>query len=143
MGVHIVIPTSVRVPDAVLDRAIAHAAAAGDGVQVALPVVLPAALPINAVPPRLLKKIEHQRAVVHRALARAGHRGRVDVIQCHSIAALARTLCAERDPAELVLAGRASWTFRRVLHAAPVTVISDRTQARSGGPLRRHLPREA
>src|SRR6478736_2853400 len=102
MGVHIVIPTSVRVPDAVLDRAIAHAAAAGDGVQVALPVVLPAALPINAVPPRLLKKIEHQRAVVHRALARAGHRGRVDVIQCHSIAALARTLCAERDPAEQV-----------------------------------------
>src|SRR6476661_7416454 len=99
------------------------------------PAVLPAALPINADPPRLLKKIEHQRAVVHRALARAGHRGRVDVIQCHSIAALARTLCAERDPAELVLAGRASWTFRRVLHAAPVTVISDRTQARSGGPL--------
>jgi len=130
MPVRVVIPSSPRVSDRVLERAVGHALAGGGAVRVLVPIVLPPSLPIHASPPRLLARAQHQRDVACRALARAGKPRLADLAQCRSLPSLVRTLCDEEDVAEIVIAGRASWGLRRALHGIKgSTVISDREPA--------------
>jgi hypothetical protein len=123
------------VPESALERAIQHALAAGGGVRVALPIVLPPTLPIGATPPRLLGRIEAQRMVARRALAGAGRPALVESVQCRSVAAMVKVLCADRPPAEIVLAGSAPWLLRRSLHGlAPVTIVPSRLRGQAPAP---------
>ena len=128
MEIRLVVPTSSRVPDRVLERAIRHAAAAGGRVHVVIPVVLPASLPIGAAPARLMERIESQREVARRALLREGRPPLVEVARCRTVASLMRAWSKSAEPAEIVLAGGAPWRLRRLVRAlATATVISSRS----------------
>ena len=128
MAVRIVIPSSPRVGDEVLQRAIRHAMHAGGAVMVLIPVVLPPSLPIGAAPPRLMARAEHQREITRRVLDRAGRPRLAEIVQVRSVPALVRALESDVGPDEVVVAGRAPWALRRALHGVTAsTVISERT----------------
>lgn len=56
--------------------------------------------------------------------------GSVDAVPCRSVHAAIATLCGERPPIEVVVAGPASWRLRRALRGlAPVTVVPARGRA--------------
>jgi hypothetical protein len=140
LSARLVIPTSSHVPESALERAIHHALAAGGSVRVALPIVLPPTLPIGATPPRLLGGDDAQCRAARRVLVRAGRPPLVETVQCRSVAAMVKALCADRPPTEIVVAGSAPWLLRRSLHGlAPVTIIPGRVRgqapATAPGPL--------
>lgn len=82
-------------------------------VWVLLPVVVPATLPIGALPPRIASRLEHLRESADTALRASDVRGRVEVVPCRSVPAL---LVATGGGDRLVLAGRTGWPVRRTAH---------------------------
>jgi hypothetical protein len=68
-------------------------------VWVLLPVVVPATLPIGAIPPRIAARLEHLRETADTALRASDARGRVEVVPCRSLPALL-----------------AAWPVRRAAH---------------------------
>jgi hypothetical protein len=82
-------------------------------VWVLLPVVVPATLPIGAVPPRIAARVEHLRESADTALRASDARGRVEVVPCRSLPAL---LAATGGRDRLVLVGGAGWPVRRAAH---------------------------
>jgi hypothetical protein len=130
VAVRIVIPSSPRVADHVLQQAVGHAIRAGGAVKVLIPVVLPPSLPIGAAPPRLMSRAEHQRDIARLVLDRAGRPRLAELVQVRSLPALVRSLASDVEPDEVVIAGRASWALRRALHGVTSsTVMSERTAA--------------
>jgi nucleotide-binding universal stress UspA family protein len=127
VAVRIVIPSSPRVADHVLQQAVTHAIRAGGAVKVLIPVVLPPSLPIGAAPPRLMARAQHQRELARHVLHRAGRPRLAELVQVRSLPALVRSLALDADPDEVVIAGRSSWALRRALHGVTLsTVISER-----------------
>jgi nucleotide-binding universal stress UspA family protein len=121
----LVVPTRPKLPAGVLEKAIETAAADGARVDVAIPFVLPATLPIAAAPPRLVARVEEQERLARQALRTTGALGSVEVFACRGEKSLILKLCSRIQPAEIVLAGPASWSLKRALHGrAPVVVVS-------------------
>jgi hypothetical protein len=103
-------------------------------VWVLLPVVVPATLPIGAVPPRIAARLEHLRESADTALRASDARGRVEVVPCRSLPAL---LAATGGRDRLVLVGRAGWPVRRAAHGIfgeIVVVSSQPRRSRPGAP---------
>jgi hypothetical protein len=130
----LVVATDSHLSPDVLSSAIAEAAGDALGfppfVEILLPAVLPAVLPISACPPRIAARLE---ALRDRAAAelRARHmRGRVEIVPCHSVAALV----AAAGPVDtLILAGRAGWKLRRAARpVAPELIVISGGQVRRG-----------
>jgi len=120
-------------PDA-LSTAIAEAAGNERGfppfVEVLLPAVMPDAMPISAVPPRIAARLSTLRDRAAADLRTLRLRGRVDVVPCRSVP---RLLAAAGPVDTLVLAGRAGWAVRRAARGiAPELIVSP------GGRVRRH-----
>jgi hypothetical protein len=62
--------------------------------------------------------------------------GTVEVVPCRSVQAAIGSLCDERPPAGIVIAGSAPWRLRRAIRGlAPVTVLPARRRARRTQPL--------
>jgi hypothetical protein len=103
-------------------------------VWVLLPVVVPATLPIGAVPPRIAARLEHHRESADTALRASDVRGRVEVVPCRSLPAL---LAATGGRDRLVLVGRAGWPVRRAAHGVfgEIVVVPLRPRrSRPGAP---------
>ena len=103
-------------------------------VWVLLPVVVPATLPIGAVPPRIAARLEHLRESADTALRASDARGRVEVVPCRSLPALL-TATGGRD--RLVLVGRAGWPVRRAAHGlfGEIAVVAPQPRrSRPGAP---------
>ena len=63
-------------------------------------------------------------------------RGTVEVVPCRSVQAAIGTLCVERPPAGIVIAGSAPWRLLRAIRGlAPLTVLPARRPARRTQPL--------
>jgi hypothetical protein len=135
----LIVATDSHVSPDLLSSAIAEAA--GDRlelppfVQILLPAVLPAALPISACPPRIAARLSRlgERAAADLRTLRL--RGRVEIVPCRSVPAL----LAAADPVDsLVLAGRAGWAIRRAARgiAPELTFVP-------GGRMRRYGTRRA
>ena len=125
----LVVPRSARLPAGLVAKAVEIAAAECVRVRVVIPCVLPATLPIDAAPARLVASLEAQRQEAADALRRTGARGRVEMQSCRSLQGLIVAFCARHQPPQIVLAGSAPWTVRRALHgAAPVQIVSSRTR---------------
>ena len=100
-------------------------------VWVLLPVVVPATLPIGAVPPRIAARLEHLRETADTALRASDARGRVEVVPCRSLPALL-TATGGRD--RLVLVGRAGWPVRRAAHGLFDEIVVVPPQPRRSRP---------
>ena len=136
----LVVATDSHLSPDVLSSAIAEAA--GEPlelppfVEILLPAVLPAVLPISACPPRIAARLSTLRNRAAADLRALRLRGRVEIVPCRSVPAL---LAAAESVDSLVLAGRAGWAIRRATRgiAPEVTFVP-------GGRVRRpSTPRAA
>jgi len=100
-------------------------------VWVLLPVVVPATLPIGAVPPRIAARLEHLRESADTALRASDTRGRVEVVPCRSLPAL---LAATGGRDRLVLVGRAGSPIRRAAHGLFSEIVVVPPQPRRSRP---------
>jgi hypothetical protein len=110
----LVVATDSHLSPDVLSSAIAEAA--GEAlefppfVEILLPAVLPAVLPISACPPRIAARLSRLRGRAAADLRTLRLRGRVEIVPCRSVPAL---LAAAEPVDTLVLAGHAGWAIRR------------------------------
>jgi hypothetical protein len=130
----LVVATDSHLSPDVLSTAIAVAVGDELGlppfVEILLPAVLPAVLPISACPPRIAARLSTLRA---RRL-----RGRVEIVPCRSVPSL---LAAAEPVDTLVLAGRAGWAIRRAARAtAPELVVIPGGRVRRRGTHRAAQP---
>jgi hypothetical protein len=132
----LVVTATTSLSDAALEEAIDEAASHGEAVAVIIPAVLPASLPIWAAPVRILDRVTRLRRAARQHLDVLGRRGTVEVVSCRSVQAAIGSLCAERPPAGIVIAGSAPWRLRRAIRGlAPVTVLPARRHTRRHQPL--------
>jgi hypothetical protein len=113
----LVVAAGPAVPAEVVGDAVARTVRDGTPVAVVIPAVLPASLPLWAAPQRLLDRVSRQRRAARERMELLGLPGTVDVVPCRSVTAAIASLCSERPPAEIVVAGAASWRLRRTLRA--------------------------
>jgi hypothetical protein len=127
----VVTDTHVR-PDGLMD-AIAAAAAGRKhlSLEVVIPVVLPATLPISAVPPRIAARANALLEQAKASLELAACPAQAQITPCRSVAALLRELSPMN---RLILVGSAGWGVRRAARgvAGEVTVVSDRARRPTG-----------
>lgn len=124
----LVVPTGNRVSADAIASAI-HSAVRDDGfIWVAIPCVIPPALPIGAVPPRLHERLRRQQQAALTAIRQTRGAGKVEIVPCRSVSAMIGAACALEPVAGIVLAGPAGWWLRREIHGlAPVTTGAGRT----------------
>lgn len=124
----LVVPTGNRVSPDAISSAIHSVAGDDPFIWVAIPCVIPPALPIGAVPPRLRERLRRQQQAAFTALRQSRAPGRVEIVPCRSVSAMIGAACALEPVAGIVLAGPASWWLRREIHGlAPVTTGAGRT----------------
>jgi hypothetical protein len=132
----LVVASSTSLSDSALEAAIDEAASHGEAVAVIIPAVLPATLPIWAAPARILDRVTRLRRTARERLDALEIHGTVEVVPCRSVQAAIGSLCDERPPAGIVIAGSAPWRLRRAIRGlAPVTVLPARRRARRTQPL--------
>jgi hypothetical protein len=138
----LVVATDSHLSPDVLSSAIAEAA--GDAlepppfVEILLPAVLPAVLPISACPPRIAARLSTLRERAAADLRALRLRGRVEIVACRSVPAL---LAAAEPVDNLVLAGRAGWAIRRAARGvAPDLTFVPGGRARRRGSRRQAQP---
>jgi hypothetical protein len=111
---HLIVTTGPRTDPELLEQAIAEAADAVT-VHVAVPAVMPGAMPISAVPPRLVERLnglaETARAAAHRLEVWA----RVEIVPCRDTGWVVRTIAELEHPDQVTLVGTAGWRLRRAL----------------------------
>ena len=111
---HLIVATGPRTDPELLEQAIAEAADAVT-VHVAVPAVMPAAMPISAVPPRLAERLnrlaETARAAAHRRRLWA----HVEIVPCRHTGWVVTTLAELEHPDQVTLVGAAGWRLRRAL----------------------------
>jgi hypothetical protein len=136
----LVVATDSHLSPDVLSRAIAEAA--GETlelppfVEILLPAVLPAVLPISACPPRIAARLSTLRSRAAADLRALRLRGRVEIVPCRSVPAL---LAAAAPVDSLVLAGHAGWAIRRAARG----IAPELTFVPGGRVRRRSTPRAA
>jgi hypothetical protein len=135
---HLIVTTGPRTDPGLLELAIADAADAVT-THVALPAVMPGAMPISAVPARLAERLNR---LAERARAAADRRGlwtRVEIVPCRDVAWVVRTLAELEHPDQVTLVGTAGWRLRRALRGldAETRVLAPQRQRlhRRGGPV--------
>jgi hypothetical protein len=138
----LVVATDSHLSPDVLSTAIAEAAGDELGlppfVEILLPAVLPAVLPISACPPRIAARLSTLRERAAADLRARRLRGRVEIVPCHSVPAL---LAAAEPVDTLVLAGRAGWAIRRAARAtAPELLVIPGGRVRRRGTHRAAQP---
>jgi hypothetical protein len=102
-------------PDAIALAAGGEQAAGETYVDTVIPLVVPATLPINAQPPRLVAELDGLRAAAVEALWALGVDGRAEVVPCRSLRDLVAT-AALHD--HVVLVGSAGRLLTRRLQSA-------------------------
>ena len=130
-----VVVTDTRVRPERLMEAIAAAASDRGHVslEVVIPVVLPDALPISAVPPRIAARANALLDQATASLEIAACPASAEIAPCRTIPRLLREL----SPMDrLILVGSAGWGVRRAARgvAADVSVMSDRTRRPESRP---------
>jgi hypothetical protein len=130
-----VVVTDNRVRPERLMEAIA-AAASGRGhlsLEVVIPVVLPATLPISAVPPRIAARANALLGQARASLEIAACPAQAQIAPCRSVAALLRELSPMN---RLILVGSAGWAVRRAARgvSGDVSVMSDRARRPADRP---------
>ena len=113
----LVVAAGPAVPAEVVGDAVARTVRDGTPVAVVIPAVLPATLPLWAAPQRFLERVSRQQRAARERMASLELTGTVEVVPCRSVTAAIASLCSERPPAEIVVAGPASWRLRRALRA--------------------------
>jgi hypothetical protein len=129
----LIIPLDSHVDPALLERTIEEAA--GDDVtsfiEVLLPAVMPAALPISACPPRIVVRLNALRRAAAGTLRRRPARGRVEIALCRTIPTLLHSV----EPVDmLILVGKAGWQVRRASRGVAPELIVVQTGRRSAVP---------
>jgi hypothetical protein len=141
----LVVATDSHLSPDVLGSAIAEAAGEAlelpPHVEILLPAVLPAALPVSACPPRIAARLNALRDRAAEDLRTLRLRGRVEIVPCRSVQAL---LAAVEPVDSLVLAGRAGWAIRRAARGvAPEPAFVPRGRMRRRGARRAAQPHVA
>ena len=132
----LVVASSTSLSASNLEDAIDEAASHGEAVAVIIPAVLPATLPIWAAPARILGRVTRLRRAARDRLDALEIHGTVEVVPCRSVQSAIATLCAERPPVGIVVAGSAPWRLRRAIRGiAPLTVLPARRGPRRNPPL--------
>lgn len=118
----LIVPLDSHVDPALLARTIDDAA--GDDVtsfiEILLPAVMPAALPISACPPRIIGRLNALRTAAAGTLRRRPARGRVEIALCRTIPTLLRSV----EPVDtLIVVGKAGWQVRRAARGVAAELI--------------------
>jgi hypothetical protein len=123
----VVTDTHVR-PEGLMEAIAGVASGRGHlSLEVVIPVVLPATLPISAVPPRIAARANALLEQARASLEIAACPAQAQIAPCRSVAALLHEL----SPMDrLILVGSAGWGVRRAARgvAGEVTVVSDRAR---------------
>jgi hypothetical protein len=115
----LILTTDPRVDPDLLRHTVADLAVASPWVEVVIPAVLPATLPIDAVPERLRRRLDGLLAAAGEGLRRAEGHGRVRIQPCRDVGSALAAAGEDAPAGRTIVVGRAGWRLRRRARTVP------------------------
>jgi hypothetical protein len=112
-GRQLVLVSSSDVAVGLLRRALDELEPSPLAVDVVLPAVLPAALPVSGCPPALATRLELLRDVAAERLRLLRRPGSVEIVPCHSVRAVLVAAIERHDVGDVTIVGRCGPLLRR------------------------------